>query len=61
MWKSGAGSGGGPHVAQKNGSNGKYNTNDDDDDDWETDPDYINDLSEQEQRWGGTRSGGAIE
>ena len=33
----------------------------DDDDDWETDPDYINDVSEQEQRWGGTRSGGAIE
>lgn len=22
------------------------------DDDWETDPDYINDVSEEEQRWG---------
>lgn len=22
------------------------------DDDWETDPDFINDVSEQEQRWG---------
>lgn len=21
-------------------------------DDWETDPDYVNDVSEQEQRWG---------
>ena len=25
----------------------------DNDDDWETDPDYVNDVSEQEQRWGG--------
>ena len=24
-----------------------------DDDDWETDPDYVNDVSEQTQRWGG--------
>ena len=23
------------------------------DDDWETDPDYVNDVSEQTQRWGG--------
>lgn len=22
------------------------------DDDWETDPDFINDVTEQEQRWG---------
>lgn len=22
------------------------------DDDWETDPDFINDVDEQEQRWG---------
>lgn len=22
------------------------------DDDWETDPDFINDVSEEEQRWG---------
>lgn len=22
------------------------------DDDWDTDPDFINDVSEQEQRWG---------
>lgn len=23
-----------------------------DDDDWETDPDFVNDVSEEEQRWG---------
>ncbi|XP_006815273.1 hematopoietic lineage cell-specific protein-like [Saccoglossus kowalevskii] len=23
-----------------------------DDDDWETDPDFVNDVTEQEQRWG---------
>lgn len=22
------------------------------DDDWETDPDFVNDVSEEEQRWG---------
>lgn len=22
------------------------------DDDWETDPDFVNDVTEQEQRWG---------
>jgi hypothetical protein len=43
-------------VAPKNGSNA------DDDDDWETDPDYVNDMSEEQQRWGGQRDGGgAIE
>lgn len=37
------------------------------DDDWETDPDFINDVTEQEQRWGSTtiegsgRTVGAIE
>lgn len=37
------------------------------DDDWETDPDFINDVSEQEQRWGSKtiegsgRTAGAIE
>lgn len=41
--------------------------NKDDDDDWETDPDFVNDVSEQEQRWGSKtiegsgRSGGSIE
>jgi len=25
---------------------------DDQDDDWETDPDYVNDISEKDQRWG---------
>ncbi len=43
MWKSGL-------VASKNGN--------DDDDDWETDPDYVNDMSEEQQRWGGERDGG---
>lgn len=28
------------------------NPNNDDDGDWETDPDFINDVTEQEQRWG---------
>ena len=23
-----------------------------DDDDWETDPDYVNNMSEEQQRWG---------
>lgn len=37
------------------------------DDDWETDPDFVNDVSEQEQRWGAKtiegsgRTAGAIE
>ena len=31
----------------------KTNTNVVDNDDWETDPDYENDVSEQTQRWGG--------
>ena len=31
----------------------KTNKNDVDNDDWETDPDYENDVSEQTQRWGG--------
>lgn len=28
------------------------NSNDADDGDWETDPDFINNVTEQEQRWG---------
>ncbi len=38
-----------------------------DDDDWETDPNFVNDVTEEEQRWGSKtvegsgRSGGAIE
>lgn len=37
------------------------------DDDWETDPDFVNDVTEQEQRWGARtvegsgRTGGTIE
>lgn len=37
------------------------------DDDWETDPDFVNDVTEQEQRWGAKtvegsgRTGGTIE
>ena len=60
MWKNSS-SGGGPQLASRNGNNAANFSTNDDDDDWETDPDYINDVSEQEQRWGGTRSGGAIE
>ena len=35
--------------------------NDADDDDWETDPDFVNDMSEEQQRWGGARDTGTIE
>lgn len=42
MWKATAG-----HQINTNGSN-----NGQEDDDWETDPDFVNDVSEQEQRWG---------
>jgi len=37
------------------------------DDDWETDPDFVNDVTEEEQRWGSRtvegsgRTAGAIE
>lgn len=55
MWKATAG-----HQIQA--------TNTAEDDDWETDPDFVNDVSEQEQRWGsktidgsGRDGGGAIE
>ena len=57
MWKRTVSSGG-PQLANRNGSN-VYSNNDDDD--WETDPDYINDVSEEEQRWGGVRTAGAID
>ncbi|XP_045460451.1 src substrate cortactin-like [Harmonia axyridis] len=54
MWKAAAG-------AQIN-----INTQNNQDDDWETDPDFINDVDEQAQRWGSTtvegsgRTAGAI-
>ena len=32
-----------------------------DDDEWDTDPNYINNVTEEEQRWGGGRTAGAIE
>ena len=31
------------------------------DDDWETDPDYINDVTEESQRWGGARETGVLD
>ncbi|CAG0916366.1 unnamed protein product [Notodromas monacha] len=43
MWKAAVGVKNAPPVPN-NGANN--------DDDWETDPDFINDVSEQEQRWG---------
>lgn len=55
MWKAAA------------GTNITINKQQDDDDDWETDPDFVNDVTEQEQRWGSTtiegsgRTAGAIE
>lgn len=54
MWKASAGH----NVALQNKS---------DDDDWETDPDFVNDVTEEEQRWGSKtivgsgRTAGAIE
>merc|ERR1711936_634663 len=33
----------------------------DDDDDWETDPDYVNNMSEEQQRWGGARDTGTLD
>jgi cortactin len=59
MWKASAGH----NVAPARGPAGK----DDDDDAWETDPDFVNDVSEEEQRWGSKtiegsgRTAGAIE
>ena len=32
-----------------------------DDDDWETDPDYVNNMSEEQQRWGGARDTGVLD
>lgn len=51
MWKAAAG-----HTVEDNGNGAG-------DDDWETDPDFVNDVNEQEQRWGGKtgRTAGAIE
>ena len=59
MWKSSTTTGG-PQLTNRNGST-TFANNNDNDDDWETDPDFINDVSEEEQRWGGARSGGSIE
>lgn len=56
MWKAAAGQ----QVDLKN-------QNTDDDDEWETDPDFVNNVDEQQQRWGSTtvkgsgRTAGAIE
>jgi len=43
MWKAAAGA----NVKSSDVSNGGNA-----DDEWETDPDFVNDVSEQEQRWG---------
>ena len=32
-----------------------------DEDDWETDPDYVNTMTEEQQRWGGARDTGTID
>lgn len=53
MWKANAGT--------------KLNISNGNDDDWETDPDFVNDVTEEEQRWGSRtvegsgRTAGAIE
>jgi cortactin len=60
MWKAAVG-------VKNGGGKPPQNAANDADDDWETDPDFINDVSEQEQRWGSKtvegsgRSIGAIE
>lgn len=63
MWKSQVGrsstNGGGALAA--NPPKPLINNQDDDDDDWETDPDYVNEMSEEQQRWGGARDTGTIE
>ena len=43
------------------GSNIKAPAVSQDDDEWDTDPNYINNVTEEEQRWGGGRTAGAIE
>ena len=60
MWKNG--------VLKNNGSTtvasakSVFAMNEDgEDDDWETDPDYVNEMSEEQQRWGGARDTGTIE
>ena len=47
MWKAAA------------GHNVNYAANDDDDD-WDTDADYVNNMTEEEQRFGSKREIGAI-
>ena len=34
---------------------------DDDDDDWETEPDFVASMTEEEQRWGGARDTGTLD
>ena len=33
----------------------------DEDEDWETDPDFVNTMTEEQQRWGGARDTGTID
>ena len=55
MWKS--------SVGAKNGNNNVVipSLANGDDDDWGTDPDYVNEMSEEQQRWGGARDTGVLE
>lgn len=50
MWKAAVGTNINPLVSSQ-----------DDDDDWDTDPNYVNNVTEEEQRWGGGRTVGAID
>ena len=54
MWKAAAG-----HQINNNVSTS--NNNNEDDDDWDTDADYVNNMTEEEQRFGSKREIGAID
>jgi hypothetical protein len=55
MWKKP-----GPTTAAKAAPASAILSKADDDDDWETDPDYVNQMSEEQQRWGGARDTGTL-
>ena len=62
MWKNGVmKNNGSTTVASAKSVFAMNGAGDGEDDDWETDPDYVNEMSEEQQRWGGARDTGTIE